>query len=444
MDARRVGNGVQGAEYPPRQCVGNEVDPAQEGVQLVPVVAGEALVTAVATKRDRHVFAGNAGNVVRRDRRGIRERLPEPLYQQREDREHVGTEGELLVVRSVEKGHLARVLQLVELLFPKTHGKGLHRLPRVFAGHQRDHAAGIHPAGEERSQGDVAHQADPDGLPDLLEELLLEQDPPRRGVRRMLRCKGELPVAPEFLPPLSYRHPVARRKLPDAGVRRKRGGHALEGQIMVDRNRIDFHRDLRVRHQRRQLGAKGEEVPPATVEQRLLSHAIPGKEEGLPLPVPDRDREHPPQALDARRAFLLEKVQDDLGVGAGPEPVPSRLQPGPQILEVVDFPVEDDPEGFVLVGHRLVPLEGKVDDAQPRVTQAGLPERQDPPVVRPPVAEPVACAFRILRPGGLAVPTDLPVDSAHQPATLSIRDSYRRTIAAASYSIARSFPMLPS
>jgi len=40
------GEWCSGRGIPPRQRVGNEVDPAQEGVQLVTMVAGEALVTA--------------------------------------------------------------------------------------------------------------------------------------------------------------------------------------------------------------------------------------------------------------------------------------------------------------------------------------------------------------------------------------------------------------
>ncbi len=46
-------------------------------------------------------------------------------------------------------------------------------------------------------------------------------------------------------------------------------------------------------------------------------------------------------------------------------------------LEVVELAVDDDVERFVFVGDRLI-AGGQVDDAQPRVPEAGAPVRGRP------------------------------------------------------------------
>ena len=42
-------------------------------------------------------------------------------------------------------------------------------------------------------------------------------------------------------------------------------------------------------------------------------------------------------------------------------------------LEIVDFPVENEPEGPVFVAHRLTGILGKIDDAQAAMGQADIP-----------------------------------------------------------------------
>jgi hypothetical protein len=47
-------------------------------------------------------------------------------------------------------------------------------------------------------------------------------------------------------------------------------------------------------------------------------------------------------------------VDDDFGVGVGGEAVAGRLEVAAQLLEVVDFAVEDDRDAAVLVVDRLI------------------------------------------------------------------------------------------
>src|SRR5205807_489579 len=87
--------------------------------------------------------------------------------------------------------------------------------------------------------------------------------------------------------------------------------------------------------------------------------------------VPDGKREHAPQMLHAALAVLLVKVDDRLRVAAAAEAMPAGLEQRMKLRVVVDLAVEDDPDGFVLVAHRLM-AAGAVDDAKP-----GVPERHE-------------------------------------------------------------------
>ena len=62
-------------------------------------------------------------------------------------------------------------------------------------------------------------------------------------------------------------------------------------------------------------------------------------------------------------------VEDDLGVGTTLERAAFSPQLFPQLEEVVDHPVEDDPERAVPGGHRLMSRGREVDDGKAAVTE---------------------------------------------------------------------------
>src|SRR2546426_366961 len=107
-----------------------------------------------------------------------------------------------------------------------------------------------------------------------------------------------------------------------------------------------------------------------------------------PPPVPQREGEHPRQALPARVPRLFVEVEDGLGVAPGPVVVPLRLERRAQLGVVVDLAVVGDPDALVLVRHRLMPRR-HVHDGQAAVTQAGRSVHPEPLAVRPPMAEDV-------------------------------------------------------
>ena len=95
------------------------------------------------------------------------------------------------------------------------------------------------------------------------------------------------------------------------------------------------------------------------------------EEKLLAVFVPDSEGEHAAQALHHIRTELLEQVYQHLGVGLGAEAVPFSDQKLAQLLVIVNFPVENRPDGPVFVGDGL--LSGvQVDNGKTPVSQPHL------------------------------------------------------------------------
>ena len=85
-----------------------------------------------------------------------------------------------------------------------------------------------------------------------------------------------------------------------------------------------------------------------------------------------------PRRRSTQRApSLLVEVDDRLGVAVGRKTWPRALEVAPQLAVVVDLAVEDDPDGAVLVGDRLM-AAFEVDDAEPAHRQANGRRLGDP------------------------------------------------------------------
>jgi hypothetical protein len=152
-------------------------------------------------------------------------------------------------------------------------------------------------------------------------------------------------------------------------VDRERRGHVLERQVGVQRLHRHRGRRPRIRDERAELRREHEPVGSVAVEERLLAKAVTCEQQGLPSPVPHREREHPAQQLRDALAHLLVEVRDDLGVAAAAEAVPLGLQVLAQLRVVVDLAVDDDGDLAVLVRHRLAARLGQIDDREPAVAE---------------------------------------------------------------------------
>ncbi len=169
-------------------------------------------------------------------------------------------------------------------------------------------------------------------------------------------------------PALTYRV-AAGHELADAFEQRGRRRHVAISEIVPEGRAIDATRNAGNREDRLDLGREEQHAIRLMEEQGLLTVAVTGEQQTLPVRVPEGEREHAAEARHARRSPLLVRMHDGLGVGAGAERVPLRDELLAQRLKIVDLPVEDDLHRAVLVRHRLV-SGGQIDDGQPPVREA--------------------------------------------------------------------------
>src|SRR2546425_1040086 len=127
--------------------------------------------------------------------------------------------------------------------------------------------------------------------------------------------------------------------------------------------RINVGKFRRAGQQRLDFGAKQQSLAAQRVMQRLLSEAVSCQQQTFSAFIPECEREHPAQLLHALGPILLVQVNDHLGVSAGVEAVATSFQCPAQLWEVVDLPIEDDPEGSVLVVDGLMSRR-QIDDTQ--------------------------------------------------------------------------------
>ena len=145
--------------------------------------------------------------------------------------------------------------------------------------------------------------------------------------------KLEVPVARRTGRALILADPeeVSGRQHPDPVEQRRVGEDVLEGEVL----RQAGGRHLRAvagRDQRLHLGAEGERPTDRGVVQRLDPEPVASDEELALVGVPDREREHAVEAVEAGRAPLLVGAKHDLRVGPGLERVPAVCQLAPQAL----------------------------------------------------------------------------------------------------------------
>jgi len=125
------------------------------------------------------------------------------------------------------------------------------------------------------------------------------------------------------------------------------------------------------------------------IVQGLLPDPIPGEKKPSPAFVPERNREHPLEKIDEIGTVILVEMDDRLRVAVRRESMTGSLEGLPEILEIVDLPVENHPDVPLLVGNRLGPRL-KVDHRQSPHGQSDTVSRMETVFVRPAVNDDVA------------------------------------------------------
>ncbi len=173
-----------------------------------------------------------------------------------------------------------------------------------------------------------------------------------------------IPVAFDIDLPIFPQQRVPRRKSSHPGKQCRVVAGGAVGQVIGQRGEVEFRAE-RVGGQKR-LDLRGEKKRPivgVNVIERFHAETITRDEQLLRAPIPDGERKHAPEVVDAAVAILLVQMQDRLRVGARREYVAPRLKAGSMIGVVVDLPIEDDLKRSVLVGHGLM-ARSHIDDAE--------------------------------------------------------------------------------
>ena len=145
----------------------------------------------------------------------------------------------------------------------------------------------------------------------------------------------------------------------------------MQGEQVVQRHRIDAGVDPARRLQRLRRRGEAEAAEVFAVVQRLDAEAVARQEQRLA--VPDGEREHAVQALDAGFAPFQKRPQDDFGVAVGVKNMAARDQLDAQFRVVVDGAVEHQRDAAGGVEHRLPRVLRQIDDRQPPVPQPHRP-----------------------------------------------------------------------
>ncbi len=174
-------------------------------------------------------------------------------------------------------------------------------------------------------------------------------------------------------------------ELANALVRRKRAGHVLEREVLVDGSVIWPDRKVgKAADQRMQLGGERQTAAGrASIKKRLLAGTIACEEQALGARIPQREGEHARQLCDGVGAVVLIEVENYLAVAVGPHRVALANEVFPEVGKIVYLAVDHHPYGSVLVEQRLVRLRTQVDDRETPVPEHGPAVRPKPFGVRP-------------------------------------------------------------
>jgi hypothetical protein len=107
-------------------------------------------------------------------------------------------------------------------------------------------------------------------------------------------------------------------------------------------------------------------------------------------------------------------MDDDFGIALSPKHMPEAFEFALELREIVNFAVENHPDGFFAIGHGLMP-ERKVDDRKPAETEAERPGNEIAFVIRPAMDDASRHPFKILaKDRSLRAKVKLSANAAHK------------------------------
>ncbi len=202
---------------------------------------------------------------------------------------------------------------------------------------------------------------------------------------------SHIPVAPDPNLPALDGQSMSRHQLLDAAEQRCLAERVLKRQILGERRR--FGVDLgQERQQRLRFRGEHEQVADDGVVERFDAEAVARAEQRLPPLVPDRERKHAAQLIEAVAAVAVIGGEDRLGVGGRAE-IPAMPEQLAQFDVVVDLAIIGD-RRWPRCEHRLLRGIAQVDDREAAMDKSGNTRRAGPSAaaIRPAMRDqPVQC-----------------------------------------------------
>jgi hypothetical protein len=151
-----------------------------------------------------------------------------------------------------------------------------------------------------------------------------------------------------------------------------------------------------------------------SVIDQLDAVSIAGQNQTLAPHIPDGEAEHPVQVFEDAVSPMFVAMHNDFGIAGSAEAVAVTFQFLAQFREVVNLTVEDDPDGFLRIGHRLV-AAFEIDNGKPPEPEPERPIQVEAFIVGAAVDDAPGHLDDVLAGNRrLVFEVKLPADSAHQ------------------------------
>jgi hypothetical protein len=149
------------------------------------------------------------------------------------------------------------------------------------------------------------------------------------------------------------------------------------------------------------------------VKERLFSGAISRKEQLAPLRVPQCNCKHAPEVSEALFAVIFIEVDNSFSIRAGDESVPASEQFLAKFRIVINFTIQEHPDGSIFIADRLV-TAGDINNAEPPMAQTDSAIHINALVIRTAMTQSSVHLLYVVPGDGLGmVKLKNPADSAH-------------------------------
>ncbi len=276
----------------------------------------------------------------------------------------VGQNCEFVVLCLKPACYLPRVIPLVIPRLVEYDREGLDRF-RAELRHHCHYCTRIDASTQEGPQRYVAYHSQSDRFLQPLNDLLAGLPLINLELWQVVHA----PVTVRFDPALTEREVMSGRQLLDALESALCARHVAEGQVMVDCRRIGFGPDARMCEQSLDLRCEHKPAFVESIVKRFFAKTIARDEQKPFAFIPDGEREHPPQKLQALDPHLLVQMNNYLSVGARFESVPPTQQPFAMFFKIVNLSIEDDSHAPVFVSHRLSAFWPEINNREPPMPQ---------------------------------------------------------------------------